>query len=572
MNNNIQFDPMTGQPINQQPVQQQPVQQPQQSFNTYQQPATPQQPKKKVNTKMLIIIGIVIAVVIVGIIFVPKLFNNNNKDGESLSQSLTESTSFWVRNNENMYALFDINGKQITGFDYPSVDTEFINGITKVQNKNNEYGLISTSGKMVVEFGKYDYISEQYAVYKMTDKDYNKFLYSSSGELVRQLAKDEDIRSYIGENTYALIESDTKYTIIDYNGKEITSFDIPDDDDDIDSPEGNSDENYVSVFYNNISYIIDISKSKLVLTIPDERHFCIGDVNNENPNEFILKTCGSNYGDNNKQGFKVVRNGKIAYSKEAEFGSMRFEGNTIVYQAGDTYLLDANGNEKTKANGYIIYKDYNNYIKEAEGSFNGGELYVNGTLKEKVDCNNIQGGYARHGVYLLDHCSGYGNGNKIYINSDGTRINDKSYDRAYEFDANGYASVSEDAKKFYVINLKGEKVSDYYSNNGTAEKIYNVGGTEDLYYGTNEDGTTTIFEINGKKLVTGDKINTQMSHGVAYAIIENDGKYTVRDLKKEKDIVTVDSKPNTYPDYFTTSKDSKTQYYSYSTGKLFYEG
>jgi len=78
-NENFNFDPMTGQPIN----QQQPVQnttnmysQPQQSFNTYQQPVQPQQPKKKVNTKMLIIIAVIVAVVIAGIIFVPKLFGN----------------------------------------------------------------------------------------------------------------------------------------------------------------------------------------------------------------------------------------------------------------------------------------------------------------------------------------------------------------------------------------------------------------------------------------------------------------------------------------------------------------
>ncbi len=576
--NNVQYDPMTGQPINQQP-QQQPVQnqtttnmysqpmQPTSTVNTYQQPTESQQPKKKINPKLLIIIVIAIIIVIVGIIFIPKLFGNNEKD--NVSKSLTDSTSFWVRNSENLYAMFDIDGKQLTGFDYTSVNSEFINGTANVENKNNEYGLISSSGKMIIEFGKYDYISQQYAVYEMTDKEYNKYLYDSSGKFIRQLEKDEDIRSYIGEYTYALIESDTEYKVIDYNGKEITSFAVSKDDSDISSPKGNSKKNYVSIFYNNINYIIDISKGKLLLTIPDSRIFCISDINDENPDEFILNTCESSY---DKEGSKVVRNGKVAYSKESEYGSMKFNGSTVVYQSGDTYLLDENGNEKTKANSYIIYKDYNNYVKQADGILNGAELYVNGALKEKLNCDNIQGGYARHGVYLLDHCSGYGKGNKIYLNYDGTRINDKSYERAYEFDENGYASVSEDAKNFYVINLKGEKVSDYYSNNSSAEKIYNVNGTEDLYYGTNEDGTTTIFKINGKKLVTGQNIQTQLSNNVIYAIIENDGKYTIRDLKKEKDIVTVDSKPNTYPNYFTTSVNSKTQYYSYTTGKLFYEG
>lgn len=568
--NNMQFDPMTGQPINQQ-SQQQHMQN--QNVNMYSQP---QQPKKKVNTKMLIIIAVAIAVVVViaGITIVPKLFGNKGK--QNVADSLTESTSFWIRNNEDLYAMFDINGKQLTGFDFTSVSSEFVNGTAKVKNKNDEYGLISSAGKMIVEFGKYDYISEHYAVYEMTDKEYNKFLYDSSGKFVRQLddEKDEDIESFIGEYTYALIESDYDYKVIDYTGKEITTIAIPEDDDDVDSPDASSKENYVSIFYNNVSYIIDISKGKVLLTIPDSRHFCIGDVNEEKPEEFILATCNASYGEEQKDGFKLVRNGKVAYSKEADdYASMKFEGNNVVYEDDDTYLLDENGNKKTKANGYIIYKNYKNYIKEADGILNGAELYVNGTLKEKLDCDNIQGGYARHGVYLLDHCSGFGNGNKIYMNSDGKRINDKSYQRAYEFDKNGYASVSEDGKNFYVINLKGEKVSDYYSNNGTAEKIYNVTGTENLYYGTNEDGTTTIFEVNGKKLLTG-KIIWSMTSTTAegeFVAVEKDNKYTVHNLLNGKDIVTLNSKPNMSVDYFTTSENSKTQYYSYTTGKLFYE-
>ena len=102
----------------------------------------------------------------------------------------------------------------------------------------------------------------------MTDKDYNKFIYDSSGKFVRQLddEKDEDVESFIGEYTYALIESDYDYKVIDYTGKEITTFAIPEDDDDVDSPTANSKDNYVSVFYNNVSYIIDILKRlKLIL-------------------------------------------------------------------------------------------------------------------------------------------------------------------------------------------------------------------------------------------------------------------------------------------------------------------
>lgn len=566
--NNMQYGPMTGHPTNQQPQQSA-----EQTTNTYQQPVPPQ-PKKKIDTKLLIIIATsLVVVVIAGIIFIPKLFDNKGKN--DILESLTDSTSFWIENDDHLYAMFDINGKQLTGFDFTDVSSKFINGTAKVVNKNGEYGLISKAGKMIIEFGKYDYIFGNYAVYEMTDKEYNRYLYNNSGKLVRQLKEDEEVESYIGEYTYALIKSYSDYKVIDYTGREITSIPIPEDDD-ADDPIATSKGNYVSIFYNKVSYIIDISKGKTLLTIPDSRRFCIGDVNEENPNEFILSTCTTYYGEERRDSFKLIRNGKVAYSIEpTKYASMKFEGNNVVYQEDDTYLLDENGNKKTKVNLYTIYKDYNNYIKEVDMDkiSHSAELYVKGSLKEKIDCNNVQGGYARHGVYLLEHCSGFGNGDKIYMNYDGTRINDKSYKRAYEFDENGYAPVSEDAKNFYLINLKGEKVSDYYTNNSSAEKIYNVAGTDNLYRGTNEDGTTTVFEVGGKKLLTGKFIwpMTDITADGNFVIVEKDNKYTVYDLIKAKDIVTLGSEPTMFSNYFTTSENSKTQYYSYTTGKLFYE-
>lgn len=540
-NNNINFDPMTGKPI---------------KASSH---------SDKGGNKKLIIIIIVTAIIvaIMGIIFIPKLFNN--KKSNNAIDSLKDSTSFWVENDKGLYAIFDINGRKITDFKYRLTDSDFFNGVSRVQNENDEYGLISSSGKMLVDFGKYEYISDKEAVYVMRDKDYNSYLYNSAGKLIKKLDEDEEVLSYVTEDTFALLKSSTEYKVINYNGEEIVSIPIPKNSRSIKDPVGTSKDKFVSIFYNDKNYIIDISKKKIVLTLPDSRYFCVNDINEENDNEFILNTCYSDV----ESSYKFVRDGKIVYTKEE--GSIDFKGNNVVYNDDNNYLLDENGNEKINVNFSIIYKDYNNYIRKLKGSQNGAELYVNGTLKEKISCNNIQGGYAKYGVYLLGSCQGYGDNDKIYINYDGTRINDKSYKRAYEFDNNGYASVSEDGKKYYLINLKGEKVSDYYSNNSTAEKIYNLKGTDDLYYGTNEDGTTTIFEINGKKLATGKKNDTIVSNGVAYAIMEKDGKYTIRDLRKEKDIVTVDSKPSVYGRYFTTSSNSKKQYYSFVNGKMFYE-
>ena len=50
------------------------------------------------------------------------------------------------------------------------------------------------------------------------------------------------------------------------------------------------------------------------------------------------------------------------------------------------------------------------------------------------------------------------------------------------------------------------------------------------------------------------------------------GKYTVYNVTTNKEICSLHSKPDFYDLYFTTSKNDKTQYYSCTNGKMFYEG
>lgn len=525
--------------------------------------------KKSKKNIILIVIAIVVVLLIGVLVF--KKFNSGNNSEKSLEESLTSSNSFFLRNSDGLYALFDLDGKQLTDYNFKSA-SDFVNGAAKVTNKDEQPGVISTSGKMIINYGTCKYLHQEGPFYNCVDEEYNDNIMDSSGKTILK-GKDLDVTSFIGEYQYVIIEDENakKYTVYDYKGNALTSFAVADDSD-VDSPSASSEGNYVSIFYNNMNYIFDVSKSKLVLSFADKQHFCVNKVNENNNDEFTLNACSSWYSSVDEYVYKLVRNGKVVYTKTSKSsGNLYFEGDNVIFSDDYKYVLDDQGNNALKIS-YTIFKDYKNYIQQADGILNGAELYVNGQLKEKIKCDNIQGGYAKHGVYLLDHCNGYGDGSKMYIKYDGTRINDKTYKRAYEFDKNGYAVVSEDTQNFYVINLKGEKVSGNYSTNNTAEKIYAINGTDNLYSGTNEDGTKSIFEINGDKLVTGKKINTEVSNGIVYAIIENDDGYTIRDLKKKKDIITVDTKPNTYPKYFTISKDSKTQYYSYTTGKMFYEG
>lgn len=570
--NNMQFDPMKEQPINTQQSTnqstQQFVQQPQSvsTMNVNQQPVQPQQPKKKINIKLLMIILVAAIVGVSSIMFIPKLLGNKGKNNSQ--ETFEKSNSFWIQGSDYRYALFDIDGNQLTEFKFTYVNS-FYNGVALVENENEEEGLISDSGKMIVEFGKYKYIIDHGAVYEMVDEEINEFLYNKSGEFIRELNKDIDkeIES-LYEDEYSLILSGTNYKVINHTGKEILTMPISKDNNVYD-PVANGIGNYTSVFYNNINYIIDDSKGKVLLTIPDSRHFCIKDVNEEKPNEFILGTCRISWNDELDYTFKLVRDGKIIYTKESDdYAVMVFEGNDVMYN--NTYILDEKGNEAIKR--FDSYKDFKNYTK-TESSSEKVEVYVDGKLKETMDCESSRnGGYSKHGVYLLENCKGYGNANKIYINYDGTRINDKSYKMATPFDENGYASVNEVGRgtNYYLINLKGEKVSNYYTG-----YISYIDGTDNLYYGTNEDYTKTIFDTNGNEILTGNIFyseNNVITNNI-YVAINNDNKYTIHDLTNRKDITVVDLKPDFRSHYFLTYnyRNGKTNYYSYTTGKLFYE-
>ena len=78
----------------------------------------------------MIIIGAAIIVIVAGIVFISKLFGNKEKT--NMSNSFADSSSFWLTNDEDLYALFDINGKQVTKFNYKYVG-DFVNGAAYVK-------------------------------------------------------------------------------------------------------------------------------------------------------------------------------------------------------------------------------------------------------------------------------------------------------------------------------------------------------------------------------------------------------------------------------------------------------
>jgi len=215
----------------------------------------------------MLIAAIIVVVGMVGFFVVKKSsFSQDSK--KTLSENITSSNTFFLKNDEGLYALFDIDGKNITGFDFKNVGS-FVNGTANVENTNKQHGIISTSGKMIVNYGLCKYLFREGPLYECADKDMNEIIMNSSGKTFLK-GKDLEVISFIGDYLYAIVEDKYKeeYTVYDYNGKALTSFPISNESG-VRSPEANTIENFVSIFYNNTNYIFDISKSKLLVSFED---------------------------------------------------------------------------------------------------------------------------------------------------------------------------------------------------------------------------------------------------------------------------------------------------------------
>ncbi len=517
----------------------------------YENPINNTKPSKNKNVLIIAIIIIIIGLV-VGVFFFIK--GNSNKTNKNNDHSiLPSSDSFSVYNKAGEYTIFNIDGEQLANVNFKSVSS-FVNGTARVTNLEEQSGVIKSDGKMLFDFGECKYLFDEGPFYNCVDENYDDNIYTTTKKLVIKGESLDFVTTH--DEEYCIIQNkDTeKYILYDYKGNVLLSFD------DLDNgsvPSTSQYDEYTHLFYNNINYYFDITKSKLVLSFSDENSYSIDEINENDRNEFILSS-GNNY--------KFVKNGKIQFTKTSNsMDALHYEGDNLVLNDGiKKQILNDQGNAILELTSDEAYIDTNNYLRDADI---GVDVYVNNQFKTNYHCfKDSNENFAVQGIYLLRSCTDYDR-KKIYIKSDGTRLDDKAYELAYPFDENGYAVVSDDEENFYVINLKGEKVSDYYVNNRSAYKIYNIEGTNNIYYGDNADGTRTIFEINGKKLYTTKWFETKTVNGTKYIFIEKDGKYTLYDFKSGKEIVTINEQPYLREQHFEVGS----KYYSYTTGKMFFE-
>ena len=511
---------------------------------------------KKPKIKLILIIVLAAAVIGVGAFLLLRKDSEKN-DGIDI----TDSTSFFIQDKNEKYALFNEEGKQLTDFIF-SYTGNFINGTTIVK-KNDAYGIINENGKMTVDFGKYKHISSDGGMYNVRREDNQEFLINGSGKVLYELNDNIILYTYIAEDRYLLLEDSKNkiYKLLDYKGRTLISF--PMNSNEKEEPSVNYKNDYISVFYNNKNHIINLATGKKIMSFDANVHFCLNNVV-DNGKIIIMNSCGSK-SDDEEIYYKFIKNGKL-YDLTSKCEEVYYSDNNLkCIKESTTYLLDNNLNVgiNISLNAYI---DNNTYASDKD-NYNGVDFYNNGKFVKNVECRRLaEHGYAKNGLYVLktydkNSCN-IESSIYEYYKTNGEKAFDKTFKYAHSFDENGLAEVSEDNENYYLIDLNGKKISQDYS------KISSYSEHDPNYYIVTKNNKKGIIDKNGNVIVECEYKYAKLYR--EYATISNGSKTITYDLKNKSAIITTDEYPALQYQYISAYNNGIKQYYTYK-GKLFYE-
>lgn len=475
-------------------------------------PQNSSQMKNNKNFKIVIIIALIVALLVGGLIFAIVAF----KDKKS-SDYNDPSTSdvIIVKNSDGLYGIINSNGKQLADFEYKSI-SKFLNGSAKVENSNNEVGIINSNGKMVVNFGKYKYITNKGYLYEATDEDFNNFLLNSKGKIIYDL-KEASVISYSIPKEIIVVELENSIDVLDYEGNSLIKLNGKND-----YKLYENEENYSTLYHNNISYIIDIYNRKIVYKENSSTPYCVSSVNNEDKTKYVLTEC-----ENPKQFIYMNNNDKLFSLSDCT--NLFFEkGNLICAIDYNRYVVDDKGNKGIEIyNSNIDYIDGKNYINK--GNNGKTEFYLNGKLIKTVDCTSPYTVASRiEGLYILKNTCTENKNTYSYYDNKGNKKLETNYKIANEFDKNGYAIVSSDGSNKYLINSSGKKITKEYDNID-----YNQNSKPINIYVAKKGNTRTVLNNKGEE------------------------------------ILVTEGTVNRYDTYFTVSTNGKTNYYNFDGKEIF---
>ena len=550
--------------------------------NNYQPPVennTPvQNNTNKKNIKPFIIIGVIIVIIIIGLVVFLK-----KSDSSSTARNDEDYVNVFFINKDGKYALYNDNGKQLTDFIFDKAE-DFVNGTAIVQ-KGDQRGIINTSGKTVVEFGKYDYIYERAGFYDVKtpyiDERYNRheYIIDSSGKELFDLNDKYWFENWGSKFIIVKEKATDKYYVYSTNGKLMLTLD------EVKNGSFSYDEGYgyLSLNYNKTNYILNVKTGKQISSFKSDSKFCFDEYNTDTNLDIItLKSCysitDSDWREqaNKTAEFRIIKSDKLYDLSNQCTSIMHYNkyGNNIICNTSDgSYLLDFNFKKGTAKNEWgVSFYDINhsvtNNLKNGWKTYSV-DFYEGENVIKNVPCTVLysENESAKQGLLVLktykaSKCD-VESGLYEYYNSKGEKAINKSFKSAESFDENGYAIVSDDKKAYYLINSKGEKISEDYDSISTS---YNG-----KWYYVTKDGLKGLLNSKTKVLLKPEykEIEVYSYDNYIARLKTNDNKYVIYDLDKKSNLLTFDKEPKMYDHYITYKDSGVTKYYTLS-GKLFY--
>ena len=235
-------------------------------------------------TLILRIIAVLILIILV--LFVFKFIS-------MLTRTTTDpelTTSFFIKNKDDKYAMFNDSGKKLTDFIYSSVESIY-NGAVKVKDENDKVAILNEKGKYVVKPGKYKTIIQNGGIFKVEEKENVFSLLNSKGKKIIN-SKNFDIKSNSYLYSATIVLNKDKYDIYSYTGKKIYSFKVNKDKKDGEeiAPTASNFKEYVSVFYDGLTVIFNANTGKIIKKIKDSEQYCINNIT-EDGSIMALNTC-----------------------------------------------------------------------------------------------------------------------------------------------------------------------------------------------------------------------------------------------------------------------------------------
>ena len=512
---------------------------------------------KKLNKKFWILIGAVIVIIILIILFKGKKNKTVKADEDIYNEkfNISKTDTFFLKDSDTEgYALFSESGKKLTDFKYKNSQVKFLNHTMLVETLDGKKCALNDSGKIVIECGKYDKLSQKEALY-VAEKDNKTIILNYKGKTVKEFSGYTSFDTFIDSNEFLLVKNDTKYYVIDFEGDIVYSFNEAKDA----SPTVNYTNGIASIFYSGKNYILDIKKNKKIFEAEDEYHLCVNSTDQKG-NVVVLATCASWYQNIENKKYVIVNKGKETYNstKDNSCKSIAFYQESLrCYTDNGIYLIDEKGkkvNEKDIRN--MAFSSSKNYAINDKGEV---VFYKNNKESKRVAGTLYETGYMKNEKVIVRAENGF-----MIYSFDGKPVTDTVFKNANStYGKYYYGKIADDQ---YVFITEKNKLSDsYYKVIGNLEQYFNVQTEKDIY--------NVVDATTGKKILPDSKVaySLQKKGDLLIAYLKTDDEKSLYNLETGKNIIKVNNDLNLYTNYFSIKKDGMVEYYSYINGKKFYE-